>query len=116
MFSKTVTIPARAGRPCHVLALGVLLRVDHEGAGVFEESAQQGFGFGRELHFGKGFVHDGEPSVARGLIDFESGVAHAEAGVAALFDVAHGAAEAADEEIAEALLGSGEVVFGVDVS
>lgn len=74
----------------------------------------EGFGGGgREVGFGEGVSHEGEPAVAGAFIDHVGGVAHAEAGMSALLDIAHGSAEAADEEFAETLLGPGEIVRGI---
>ena len=78
-----------------------------------EEGAEDGFGFFGELGDGEGVVHEDEPAVPGGRGDGEGGVAHAEGGMAALFDVAGRSAEAADEKIAEAKFGAGEVVGGV---
>jgi hypothetical protein len=75
--------------------------VDEEGGGVLEEGFEEGVGgFGEVGLFERGF-HEVDPGVAGGVIDGEGVVAHAEAGVAAGFDVVVGSAEAEDEEVAE---------------
>lgn len=48
--------------------------------------------------------HEEQPAVSRELADGEAGVAHAESGMAAGFDVGRRAAETEDQEVAEALL------------
>lgn len=80
---------------------------------MFEEGAEGLLGVVGEGGFGEGVVHEGDPAVAGKGVDGEGGVALAEAGVAALFDVGGWAAEAEDEEVAEAGFGAGKVVGGV---
>jgi len=78
-----------------------------------KEVAQGGGGGGGDGGFFEGGVHHLDPAVAGGVVNGEGGVAHAETGVAAGFEVIHGATEAKFEEVAEALFGTGEVMFGV---
>lgn len=80
---------------------------------MVEESTQNLFGFRREGGFGKCVIHQQHPAVAGALIDGKWGVAHAQAGVAALFDVVGRSAEAEDEKVAETGFGAGEVGGGV---
>ena len=87
--------------------------VDHVIGDLEEEGAEDGLGFRGELGDGEGVLHDQEPAVASGGGDGERGVAHAEGGVASLFDVARRAAEAADKKISEPNFGAGEVVSGI---
>ena len=87
--------------------------VDHVVGDLEEEGAEDGFGLRGELGDHEGVLHDQEPAVAGGGGDGERGVAHAEGGVASLFDVARRTAEAADEKISEANFGAGEVVSGI---
>ncbi len=87
--------------------------VDHERGGVEEIFVEGGDGFWREVGFGHGLFHQFDPAVAGAFIDGEGGVAHAEAGVAALVAVGGGAAEALDQEEAEAFFGVGEIVLGI---
>ncbi len=89
---------------------------------AIEEEIRRGCEVGAQgvVHFRRqgGFLecvgHELHPAVAGGLVDREGGVAHAQAGVSALFDVAGGAAEAGDEEVAEADFGSGQILGGVE--
>lgn len=67
-------------------------------------------GFGGEAGFGQGGIHQFDPAVARGLSDGEAGMAHPQPGMAALFEVARHPSETEEQEIAQALLGSGEIV------
>ena len=89
------------------------LCVTEKGSGGVEEVAEDGGRFRREGGFGEGVVHHGDPAIAGVFVDFVGIVAHAEAGVAAFFDVSGRAAEAEDEEAAEAVFGAGEVIGGV---
>lgn len=88
--------------------------VAHE-VGDLGEEGGEGFGVrgldGGVLHGG---AHEVEPAVALGEADGEGHVAHAQAGVAAFFDVGLGAAEAEDEEVGEAFFGAGPVVLRVE--
>ncbi len=65
------------------------------------------------MGFLKRGVHQANPAVASLAVDGERRVAHAEAGVPALFEIAGGAAEADDQEVAKALLGFGQIAAGV---
>ena len=76
---------------------------------VAEEAFEDGADFGWQVGFVEGGQHELQPTIARTFVDGEVGVAHAEAGMAALLDVAEGSAEAADEEIAEPFFGAGHV-------
>lgn len=80
---------------------------------MLEESAQNGGGFRRQRGFLERVVHEFHPAVAGGLIDGERRVPHAEARMAAFFDIAGRTAEASDEEVAKAFFGAREVVFRV---
>lgn len=78
-----------------------------------EEAFQNLAGLFRQLRFVEGGCHQFEPAVPRAFVYDEGRVAHAEPGVAALFDVAHGPAEPAHEEVAQPLFGSGQVIGGI---
>ena len=88
--------------------------IAHE-VGDLGEEGGEGFGLGR---WDGGVVHGGahevEPAVALWDADGERHVAHAQAGVAAFFDVGLGAAEAEDEEVGEAFFGACPVVLRVE--
>jgi hypothetical protein len=91
----------------------VFLAVDQEARGGGEEGSQELLGIRRKVGFLKRAVHQANPPVASLLANGKRRVAHAEAGVAALFEIARGAAEADDQEIAKALLGFGQIAAGV---
>ena len=88
--------------------------IAHEVGDLGEESGE-GFGLGRwDAGFVHGGAHEFKPAVALGDADGEGHVAHAQAGMAAFFDVGLGAAEAEDEEVGEAFFGAGPVVLRVE--
>lgn len=78
-----------------------------------EEASQDFFGFLWEGGFAEGVVHQLHPAIPGGGVHGERIMAHAEAGVASLFDVTRWAAEAENEEVAETLLGSCQVVLRI---
>ena len=90
-----------------------LLAVDEKSGDVVKEVAQGLFGFQGESGFGEGVVHERHPSIAGFGVNGEWAVAHAETGMAALFDVGLRTAEAEDEELAKAGFGTVEIIRGV---
>ena len=87
-----------------------LLAVDEESGDVVKEVAEGLFGFQGESGFGEGVVHERDPSIAGFGINGEWAVAHAETGMAALFDVGLRTAEAEDEELTKAGFGAVEII------
>ncbi len=59
-------------------------------------------------------IHQFHPAISGSLSYREGRVAHAQAGVAPVFDIALRTAEAADEEVAETFFGSVELVGRVE--
>src|SRR6185437_4769855 len=84
--------------------------IHHKRRHALEEMAQDRVGFSGKLRFVERVRHELHPVVTRGLIDLEGDVAHAEARMASLHDVGGRSAEASDEEHAEAVLGTFEIV------
>ena len=80
---------------------------------MVEEVAQSLFGLRGQRGFGEGVVHEGDPAIAGFGVNGEWAVAHAETGMAALFDVGLRAAEAEDEELTKAGFGAVEIIRGV---
>ena len=62
----------------------------------------------------QGGSHELHPAVARGLVDGKWSMPHAEAGVAAGFDIAGRPDKAKDEELTQALFRSGKIVMRVE--
>lgn len=86
--------------------IGDAAAVNQEGRGVGEEAAQGGGAVLLEGGLVEGGLHQRDPAIPGGEVDGEGHVARSQAWVAALGDVALGAAEAADQEVAEAPLGA----------
>ncbi len=84
--------------------------IDEEGRHCAEKFAEQGVGFGGQGRLVERAGHELHPAIAGGLIDWEWEVAHAQAGMATLFDVTGRSAEAADQKIAQANFCSGQIV------
>ena len=70
--------------------------------------------FGGELGFVQALAHVVEPGGLFGFSDGESNVAHAQAGVAALFRIGAGSAKILHQEELESLGGGFQVFFGVE--
>jgi hypothetical protein len=87
--------------------------VDHEGRHLAEELAHQVRDIWRQRRFLQRSFHQRHPAVAGALIDRKRHVAHAQARVTALLDVARRPAEAANEKIAQSLFGPGQILWRV---
>jgi hypothetical protein len=91
------------------LADSSLYPIDHEGRHLIEEFPKDLLGLCRQRRFPKSTIHQAHPSVADRLIYGEWRMPSAEAGMASLFDVSLRPSEPADQEIAEALLGTWKI-------
>src|SRR5690242_9677069 len=82
----------------------------HKGGDLRQEFAKKLLRLARQRSFHEGIAHQCHPTVARCLIDVETGMAHAQARMPPLLNVALRAAEPADQEIAQPLLGAWQIV------
>ena len=96
----------RAYEPCSSEFLSAIMNV----AIAPRNSRRSAEGIGIEGRLVKCAIHQLHPAVARGLIDGKGHVTHAEARVAALFDVARRSAKAADKEIPQTQFRRREIV------
>ena len=78
-----------------------------------EEAFQNLAGFFRQLCFIERRHHQFEPTVARTFVHRELPVPHPQTGMSALFDIAHGSAEAAYQKVAQTFFRPGHVGGGV---
>src|SRR5271163_3757485 len=92
------------------LADASLWPIDHEGRRLIEEFPKDFFGSAWQRSFPQRIVHEPHPAVAHSLIDGKGRMPRTEAGMASLFNVSLGSPQPADEEIPEALLGTGEIL------
>src|SRR5204862_6143966 len=83
--------------------------IDHKGRHSVEEFPKDLLGLCRQRSFPKSTIHQAHPSVAGSLIYVEWRMPRAEARMASLFDVSLRPSEPADQEISEALLGTGKI-------
>src|SRR5437870_3418966 len=87
-----------------------LTRPVHQHRGdTVEELAQHRVDILGQLHLVERVRHQLQPALARGGVDRERHVPHPQARMAALLDVALRAAEAADQKIAQPLLGARKI-------
>ena len=102
-----------SGMPLLFRRCGSATLVDHKGRGAVEEFAEHGGYLGVELRRLERAVHQTDPAIAPALINSERHVPHPQARMTTLFDVALRPAKAADQEVAQPLLGASQVVLRI---
>lgn len=90
-------------------AAGQGLAVDHERRHLGQEVSHQHSDIIGQTRFLERMLHQLHPAIARALIDDKWHVPHAQAGMAALLDVARRTAEATDQEITQPDFGARQV-------
>src|SRR4029079_9326209 len=89
----------------------LLARPVHEHSGnAVEEFTQKGVNVRRQLDLVERIRHQLQPALAGGGVHRKGHMTHPQTWVAALLDVSLRSAEPADEEVAQPLLGAGEIL------
>ena len=101
-------------RPGGGLSAKSLSPVHHERGGVAEELAKHLLGLRGQPGLGERPFHQRYPAISGALIDGEGEVSLPQSGVTPLLDVVLRAAETKDQEIPQPLLGSGQIIGGID--